>query len=246
MLFRLPGVHFSPGGCVILPSFDQGIYGRLREHTGSNWHAYVNHTFVQQLAQGTLPITAFKHYLVQDYLFLTHFARAYALLVSKLRSVRHMRFATASLNATLDELPLHIHYCAQWGIDEKQLQTATEAFETIAYTRYVLDIGHAGDSLDLLSALLPCVAGYAEIGLTLLQRPDVQLERHPYAAWIHNYGDAAYLDGVKSALALTDELWRERGTESRFDEVSAIFTTATQLETRFWQMGLNAASEASA
>ncbi len=29
----------------------------------------------------------------------------------------------------------------------------------------VLDIGHSGDALDLLVALMPCVAGYAEIGL---------------------------------------------------------------------------------
>ncbi|WP_211238911.1 thiaminase II [Carnimonas nigrificans] len=214
----------------------------MREDAGSDWHAYVDHVFIQQLAQGTLPTAAFKHYLAQDYLFLTHFARAYALLVSKLRSVRHMRSATASLNAIFDELPLHIHYCAQWGIDEHQLQTAAECPETIAYTRYVLDIGHSGDALDLLSALLPCVAGYAEIGLALLHHPDIQLEHHPYAAWIRNYGEEEYLDGVKSALGLMEEVWQERGTEARFKAVSTIFTTATQLETRFWQMGLNAAN----
>jgi hypothetical protein len=43
-----------------------------------------------------------------------------------------------------------------------------EAPETVNYTRYVLDIGHSGDALDLLVALMPCVAGYAEIGLGLL------------------------------------------------------------------------------
>lgn len=192
------------------------------------------------MAQGELPIAAFQHYLIQDYLFLSHFARAYALLISKLSSVAHMRSATASLNAIFDELPLHVHYCGQWGISEDQLQTADEAFETITYTRYVLDIGHSGDALDLLSALLPCVAGYAEIGLGLLHHPDVQLDNHPFATWIRNYGDPDYLDGVKNALALMETLWHERGSETRFADISAIFTTATRLETRFWQMGLNA------
>lgn len=50
-----------------------------------------------------------------DYLFLLHFARAYALLVSKLRTLPEMRAATASLNGIVAELPLHVAYCAEWG-----------------------------------------------------------------------------------------------------------------------------------
>jgi thiaminase/transcriptional activator TenA len=55
----------------------------------------------------------------------------------------------------------------------------SEAPETINYTRYVLDIGHSGDALDLLVALMPCVAGYAEIGLGLLHNPATRLDRQP-------------------------------------------------------------------
>lgn len=34
------------------------------------WKSYTYHDFVQQLAQGTLPVDSFKSYLVQDYLYL--------------------------------------------------------------------------------------------------------------------------------------------------------------------------------
>ena len=74
------------------------------------------HPFVQQLAEGTLAKSAFRRYLTQDYLFLIHFARSYALLVSKLRTLPEMRAAAASMNAILNEVPLHVGYCAQWGI----------------------------------------------------------------------------------------------------------------------------------
>lgn len=222
------------------PLFENGLYGRLRQQAGRHWQDYVDHPFLQQLAAGTLPKAAFQRYLTQDYLFLIHFARAYALLVSKLRTLPEMRAATASLNAIVSELPLHVAWCASWGLDEEQMAAQAEAPETMNYTRYVLDIGHSGDALDLLAALLPCVAGYAEIGLGLLHSPDTVMEGNPYATWIRNYGDEGYLAGVQAAVQLLETVGRQHGAESRFAELSQIFTTATQLESAFWQMGLNA------
>lgn len=222
------------------PLFENGLYGRLRQQAGRHWQDYVDHPFLQQLAAGTLPKAAFQRYLTQDYLFLIHFARAYALLVSKLRTLPEMRAATASLNAIVSELPLHVAWCASWGLDEEQMAAQAEAPETMNYTRYVLDIGHSGDALDLLAALLPCVAGYAEIGLGLLHSRDTVMEGNPYATWIRNYGDEGYLAGVQAAVQLLETVGRQRGAESRFAELSQIFTTSTQLESAFWQMGLNA------
>lgn len=222
------------------PLFENGLYGRLRQQAGQHWQDYVDHPFLQQLAAGTLPKPAFQRYLTQDYLFLIHFARAYALLVSKLRTLPEMRTATVSLNAIVAELPLHVAYCTSWGLDEEQMAAQAEAPETMNYTRYVLDIGYSGDALDLLAALLPCVAGYAEIGLGLLHSPDTVVAGNPYASWIRNYGDEGYLTGVQSAIQLLENVGQQRGAESRFAELSQIFTTATQLESAFWQMGLNA------
>jgi thiaminase/transcriptional activator TenA len=227
---------------MMIPAFTQGLYGRLREQAGAEWQRYVAHPFLNQLADGTLPQAAFRRYLTQDYLFLIHFARSYALLVSKLRTLPEMRAAAASLNAILGELPLHVGYCAEWGLDEESMAREVEAMETVNYTRYVLDIGHSGDALDLLAALLPCVAGYAEIGLGLLHDPQTHLHNNPYASWIRNYGDEGYLQGVNAAINLLESVWQQRGAESRFAELSEIFTTATRLEGNFWQMGLNAAA----
>ncbi len=78
---------------MIVPAFSQGLYGRLRQLAAADWQRYVAHPFVQQLADGTLAENAFRRYLTQDYLFLIHFARSYALLVSKLRALPEMRAA---------------------------------------------------------------------------------------------------------------------------------------------------------
>lgn len=105
---------------MIIPAFSHGLYGRLRQLAAADWQRYVAHPFVQQLASGTLAENAFRRYLTQDYLFLIHFARSYALLVSKLRTLPEMRAAAASMNAILNELPLHVGYCAQWGLANRR------------------------------------------------------------------------------------------------------------------------------
>lgn len=224
------------------PLFETGFYGRLRQQAGTQWHAYVRHDFVQQLGQGTLPPAAFRHYLTQDMLFLLHFARAWGLLISKLSEPATLRSATASLNAIVNELPLHLAYCQQWDISEAEMASEPEAMETINYTRYVLDIGHTGDALELMTALMPCVAGYAEIGLTLLDDPSTRFEGNPYGPWIENYGDESYLAGVGSSLLLFEALAQQRAGEQRFDRLAEIFNTATRLEAAFWQMGLSHAA----
>ena len=47
------------------------------------WHDYTHHEFVEKLAKRTLPLDIFKNYLVQDYLYLVHFARTNALAAYK-------------------------------------------------------------------------------------------------------------------------------------------------------------------
>lgn len=51
------------------------------------WHQFVNHPFVLAMGNGTLPHKSFKNYLIQDYLYLVHFARANALASYKAKSM---------------------------------------------------------------------------------------------------------------------------------------------------------------
>ena len=72
-----------------------GFFERLKTAASAEWRAYTEHPFTEGLADGSLPEAAFRHYLVQDYLFLIEFARAYALAVYKSPSLADMREAAA-------------------------------------------------------------------------------------------------------------------------------------------------------
>jgi thiaminase/transcriptional activator TenA len=218
------------------------LFRRLVGAAGGGWPAYTRHEFVLRLARGDLPEAAFRRYLVQDYLFLLHFARAWGLAVYKSDTLAEMRRAQSLVAATLDvEIGLHIDYCRGWGLSETAMQAEPEALETVAYTRFVLDRGLAGDRLDLEVALAPCVIGYAEIARERMADPATKRDGNPYRDWLDMYAGAAYQNLAREAEAALDEQFFRRGGEGRFPALAASFAAATRLEAAFWQMGLAAA-----
>ena len=218
------------------------LFARLKAACQDDWQAYTGHDFVRQLAAGTLGQASFQHYLGQDYLFLIHFARAYALAAYKTTDLGEMRSAVASLDGILNtEMALHIEYCQGWGLDETAMTALPEAKATMAYTRFVLESGMAGDSLDLYVALAPCVIGYGEIGAALAADPGTVLADNSYASWIEMYASADYQEVALGADAQLDRLGEQRLTPARFEALARTFRQATRLEADFWQMGLTLA-----
>ena len=109
------------------------LFDRLKNDNQAIWSAYTQHEFVQQLGSGVLPERCFRHYLGQDYLFLIHFARAYALAAYKSETLADIRQATAGLSAIIDlEMGMHVEFCASWGLTEADMEALPEADETIA------------------------------------------------------------------------------------------------------------------
>lgn len=218
------------------------IFDRLKAEAAADWQSYVDHEFVRQMGAGTLPQEAFRAYLVQDYLFLIQFARAYALAAYKSRALADIKATQAGLSAILDEMELHVRLCGRWGLSPDDIEAAPEHQATVAYSRFVLDCGAAGDLLDLHVALAPCVIGYAEIGRNLAPNGIDALGNHPYREWIAEYAGEAYQGVAANARRHLDDLAARAMTERRFTELAALFGTASRLEVDFWQMGLDAAA----
>ncbi len=214
-------------------------FSDLRDSCAGEWRDYIEHQFVQQLGDGSLAPEAFQHYLKQDYLFLIQFARAFALAAYKSPTLSDLRQAKDGLQAIVDtELGLHIGYCREWGISEKELANLPEARATLAYTRYVLDTGNRGDLLDLHVALSPCMVGYGEIANWLNSRKaTVRGDANPYDAWIAMYESEEFQDAMQAEIRWLDERLADV-SPGRFEQLTRIFRDATRLEIDFWDMGL--------
>ena len=214
------------------------FFERLKTAASAEWRAYAEHPFTDAMADGSLSEAAFRHYLVQDYLFLIEFARAYALAIYKSPALADMRESAAGLSAILDvEMDLHVKLCAGWGLSLDDLEHAPPASEMLAYTRYVLDAGMRGDLLALKVALAPCVIGYAEIAARLAARSGALAATNPYSVWIAEYAGAPYQEVAASARAQLERLADRYATPAREAELIAIFREATRLEADFWEMG---------
>ncbi len=222
------------------------IFEALRASCPQVWAAYTRHDFVQGLGDGTLPKDAFLTYLRQDYVFLIHFSRAWALAVTKAGNLAEMKAASAVVHALLhEEMQLHINICADVGISLEELEKTTELPQNMLYTRYVLEAGYSGDFLDMMAALAPCVMGYGEIGSNLDQSATSQA----YREWIDTYAGADYQSLCVDLGALIDDaVMRRLGSHyqetGRWQDLIQHFETATRLERDFWGMAFDMKADA--
>lgn len=228
---------------VITPKYGR-VFAKLRKGCPAEWAAYTDHAFVKGVRDGTLPRASFLHYLVQDYVFLTHFARAWSLGVVKAETLDEMKTCASTVDALVNhEMALHVKTCAETGINEATLFAAKEDAANLAYSRYVMDAGLQGDFLDLIAALAPCCFGYGEIGHKLAKSaaPDT-----PYADWIAVYADDGYQQAMTAVGQMFDaavirRLGQDFQHSPRWAHLQTRFTTATELEVGFWDMGLRRA-----
>jgi thiaminase/transcriptional activator TenA len=214
-----------------------------REASQKSWRNYTRHAFVQGLCDGTLPRASFIHYMIQDYVYLIHFSRAWALAAAKAGTLDEMKSCAASVNALVNgEMQLHVETCAAEGISEDQLFNAVEENENLAYTRYVLEAGYSGDFLDLIATLAPCVMGYGEIGTRL----KAEQSSDTYKDWIDTYAGVEYQENCANVGQLIDNailsrLGSDYTSSPRWATLTHKFDTATRLEVGFWDMGLRGA-----
>ena len=213
----------------------------LRENHKDNWLLYTKHEFINKLSNDTLKEEKFLNYLIQDYLFLIQFSKAWSLAILKSDNLEEMKIAASTVNDLINfEMELHITLCANYGISISDLENADEENANIAYTRYVLELGYSGDFLDLLSALAPCVLGYGEIGLNCQNSNPKTLM---YKKWIETYSSIEYQDVCKNVSGLIDKAFLLRlGTNFentyKWKKINQIFKKATLLEVDFWNMAI--------
>ena len=102
---------------MTLPDYGK-TFALWRADAGQIWLDYTRHAFVEGMQDGSLPRAAFLHYLIQDYLFLVHFSRAWSLAVVKAETINEMKVCASTVDALVNhEMALHIKTCAAEGIE---------------------------------------------------------------------------------------------------------------------------------
>ena len=208
---------------------------RLRHAAASIWEDCLKHPFVTGIGDGTLAVEKFRHFMLQDYLYLFDYARVFALGVVKARDPELMRTFAANVDAILGgEMKIHRAYMKRLGISEEQVFTVKPALDNVSYTNYMLSVASNGTPMEIVTAILACSWSYAEIGQALAAVPGAA--EHPfYGEWIRGYASEDYAATNQALIELMDSL-AANATEEQIAYLIEIFVNCSRYELGFWDM----------
>ncbi|KAI8282327.1 putative hydroxymethylpyrimidine/phosphomethylpyrimidine kinase 2 [Colletotrichum sp. SAR11_57] len=218
-----------------------GVRGRFIEYMLARpdvkdvWSEFVYHPFVMAMGDGTLPLESFKKYLIQDYLYLVHFARANSLASYKAKNIADISAGASIVSHIAREMSLHIDYCKGFGITVPEIEATEEHQACTAYTRYVLDVGQSEDWIALQMALAPCLLGYGAVAKQLHGDVKTKRDDNTYWKWIENYVADDYVQAVKTGSELI-ERHAVLQSPSSIERLIKIFIHGTKMEIGFWEM----------
>jgi len=208
---------------------------RLWKSVAPIWERTHQHPFVTGLGDGSLPVESFKFYMKQDYVYLIDYAKMFALASTKAYDLETSAKFAGLQEATLNkEMSLHRQYAERFGISRAELEATEPSFVLLAYTSYMLKVAHQGSLAELVSALLPCMWSYWEIGKRLAQ-VEGALDHDLYGEWVRTYSSeefgelAIWLIGVMNRLA-------EGKNEEELSRLEEHFVTTSRIEYLFWEM----------
>ena len=197
--------------------------------------AILEHPFVAGVGDGTLDVDKFKHYVLQDYVYLIDYSRVLALAAARAQDLDTMGWFARLLDETLNvEMDLHRGYCAEFGITTVELETTVPAPTTVAYTSYLLNVAHQGSFPELVASLVPCQWGYWEIGEHLARQGEPE-DAPLYCQWIQMYTSPEFAELADAIRTLLNRLGDRAGADE-LEAMGRAYLTSLRFEYLFWEM----------
>lgn len=204
-----------------------GVSGEAWAAVDGTYREILAHPFVVGLGDGTLQRGVFERYLRDDAHYLLEYARALAILASRMPTAEGVGvLARSAADAIVAERELHRSLLGD-GVD---LAVGDLSPVCQAYTGFLVSRAVSAPVEVALGAVLPCFRVYAEVGTVLLESAR-SVADHPYGEWIATYADPSFAETVRAVERLTDEVGA--ASAHRADVVAA-YRRATRYEWEFW------------
>jgi thiaminase/transcriptional activator TenA len=175
------------------------------------WQLILEHPFLRELQDGSLPMDTFRFYIQQDWLYIQERIGEWSIAAGRCPEPELRRQLALLIDqvARLEPARFHLKHAAALGLDlEHVTWEMNEA--NWAYTTHQLAAAYGGTTAEALAALLPCPLVYHFVGEHLMGKP---LPSNPiYADWITFYGSdqgdprrAAMVELYDAAAASVDQ-----------------------------------------
>ncbi|EJL31601.1 TenA family protein [Novosphingobium sp. AP12] len=193
--------------------------------------AILEQPFLAELASGSLPAESFRHYMVQDSLYLAEYSRVLAIAAARAPTAAgRLEFSDGAKVAVQVEEALHQAFFAQFGVTPEMALASEATPVCLGYTSYLLSLAATRSYEELIAGILPCFWVYWEVGCAIKPRA---ASPNPYAAWIDTYAAPSFGEATGRVRALVDEA-AAAATPATREAMAAAFRKATRYEWMFW------------
>jgi thiaminase/transcriptional activator TenA len=204
------------------------------KHSMPVWDECINTPFVQELKLGTLPPEKFKSYMIQDSIYLRHYARVYGKAMYHSTTLKDIQFFYSILSfVTNTESAVRLSYLKQYGITDDEVDFMKPLDENQSYIDFMLKIAEQGNVCEILMAVLPCMLSYSYIFRKIAAKPETANSR--YWDFVQDYADEQYFRDCKTWCAFADEKCALLSAAEQ-EKLNFIFQKASRLELNFWNM----------
>lgn len=203
-------------------------------HAMPIWDECVNTPFIQELKSGTLPFGKFKLYMIQDSIYLRHYARVYGKAMYHSTTLRDIQFFYSILSFVTDtESAVRLSYLKQFGITDDEVDLIKPLPENQNYIDFMLTIAEQGNICEILMVVLPCMFSYSYIFRKIAAEPETANSK--YWDFIQDYADDQYFSDCKAWCDFTDRKCAPLAVMDQ-ERLNNIFKKASHLELDFWKM----------
>lgn len=208
-------------------SFCEAIW----EEVGPIRHAILAQPFLAELAAGSLPPASFQHYILQDSLYLSEYARVLAIAAARAPSAAgQLEFSDGAKAAVQVEKILHQSFFARFEIAPAMVAMSEPSPVCLGYTSYLASLAATRSYEELIAGILPCFWIYWDVGC---QIKSIAASPNPYGPWIDTYADPGFGEATDRVRILVDEAASAASPAIRAAMAKA-FRTATRYEWMFW------------
>ncbi|MBV9178448.1 MAG: thiaminase II [Nitrososphaeraceae archaeon] len=219
----------------------------LKQSSIETWQGIINHRFVVEIYNDTLPMDKFVFYLKQDQIFLEEFCRF--LSVAKLKSDNDADLVKLFDGLLYSTVNFEMKMQDQIIVDSLSLSPLEQSSSsttnlyvlpsktTIEHITYLKRVSSNCSIGEIVSAMAPCPWTYLEIAEKLAKSHHIQ-NNMIYKKWVQFYSSdesRRQINHIKTVLcALADD-------KARSDDIDRLamkkhFATACKYEFLFWDM----------
>ena len=207
------------------------LSSELKESVGDLWDKTVNHPFVDELGDGSLPEEVFDIYFKQDHIFLKDWIALMAAGVMKAPDFPHSRPLASFIHLALGgEEGLFQDYFRERGLSEEQVRYLRPLPTTMAYGGFLRRIAYEGSFHDIVTVLLGIEWPYLEWGKRL-ESQGAKPDNKYYQTWIDLHAAKELDDFVSWMREVLDG-----STVGHPARLKSLFLSAMRYEYMFWEM----------